>query len=144
VRVDVEVDVPAEVLWGAVVDWDRQSQWMLATTVRATSQDGTGLGAQIEAFTGLGPMGVTDTMVIVEWEPPWRCVVRHTGRVVRGTGVFEVFALPSGRSRLVWSEEIDLPLGRLGRIGWPVAKVVMVAAVRASLAKLARSVEADG
>jgi hypothetical protein len=34
-----------------------------------------------------GPAGFTDTMKITEWDPPRRCVVRHTGRAVRGTGV---------------------------------------------------------
>ena len=126
-----------------MVDWDRQSQWMLGTTARATVNGGIGLGGGIEAFTGIGPLGFRDPMVITEWEPPWRCTVRHTGRVVRGTGAFEVFSLPGDRSRVVWSEQLDLPLGRLGQLGWPLAKPALVAGVRASLTKLARSVETD-
>ena len=51
--------------------------------------------------------------------PPASLHVRHTGRVVRGSGVFEVFALPGGqRSRFVWPERLDLPLGAIGRAGW--------------------------
>jgi hypothetical protein len=68
-------------------------------------------------------------------------VVRHTGSVVRGEGIFEVFALPGGRSRFVWTEELDLPLGRLGRAGWPLVRPAMVAGARASLRRLARYVE---
>ncbi len=142
VVVDVLVDAPVQVVWDAVVDWDRQSQWMLGTTVRATTNGGVGLGGGIEAYTGVGPLGFWDTMVITGWEPPVRCTVRHTGRVVRGTGDFEVFALPGGRSRFVWSEQLDLPLGRLGRVAWPLAKPALVAGVRASLGRLARAVEA--
>jgi uncharacterized protein YndB with AHSA1/START domain len=142
VRVDVHVDAPAAVVWAAVIDWDRASEWMLGTKVRATTNGGSGLGGGIEAYTTLGPVGLVDTMVIIEWEPPARCTVLHTGRVVRGTGVFEVFALPGGRSRFVWSEQLDLPLGRLGRLGWPLAKPLLVAGVRASLTKLALAVEA--
>ena len=142
VAVDVQIDAPAEAVWAAVVDWDRQSSWMLGTTVRGTTNGGVGLGGGVEAYTGVGPLGFLDTMVITEWEPPSRCTVQHTGRVVRGTGVFEVFALPAGRSRFVWSEQLDLPLGRLGRLGWPLAKPALVAGVRASLTKLARVVEA--
>jgi len=82
--------------------------------------------------------------VITEWEPPSRCTVQHTGRVVRGIGVFEVFALPSSRSRFVWSEQLRLPLGPLGRAGWPVARPLLVAGVRASLTRLARALEAGG
>ena len=142
VMADVLVDAPVEAVWAAVVDWDRQSTWMLGTTVRPTTNGGTGLGGGIEARTGVGPVGFLDTMVVTEWEPPWRCSVLHTGRVVRGTGAFEVFALPGGRSRFVWSEQLDLPLGRLGRLAWPLARPALVAGVRSSLTKLARAVEA--
>ncbi len=145
---DVILDVPVEQAWAAVVDWDRQSEWVLGSRVRATTNGGVGLGGGIEAFTGLaagrgGRLGVLDTMVIIEWEPPNRCTVRHTGRAVRGTGVFEVFALPGGRSRFVWSEELDLPLGRLGQLGWPLVRPVVTAGVKLSLNKLARSVAAE-
>ena len=144
VSVDVQIDAPPHAVWAAVVDWDRQSEWMLGTTVRATTGGGVGIGAGVEAFTGVGRLGFADTMVITEWEPPVRCTVTHTGRLVRGTGVFEVFALPSARSRFVWSEHLELPLGPFGRAGWPVAKALLVAGVRASLTRLARTVEAGG
>ena len=146
ILIDVLVDAPAAAVWAAVVDWDRQSEWMLGTTVRSTTNGGVGVGGGIEARTGLGAgnrRGFLDTMVITEWEPPHRCAVLHTGKVVRGTGLFEVFALPGGRSRFVWSEELELPLGRLGRAGWPLVKPAFVAGVRASLNKLARAVEAE-
>jgi len=143
VSVDVVVDAPPDVVWAAVVDWERQSDWMLGTTVRGTSAGGAGLGGGIEAFTGVGRLGFLDTMVITEWEPPWRCGVRHTGRVVRGTGLFEVLPLPGDRSRFVWSEDLDLPLGAVGRAGWPLARAALVAGVRASLRRFARSIEAE-
>jgi hypothetical protein len=91
-------------LWRLAMDWPRQGDWMLATQVSG----GQGVGATVTARTGLGPVGFTDTMVITEWYPPHRCVVRHTGRVVRGTGVFEV----AGRgpvSEFAWTERLRLP-----------------------------------
>ncbi|HEX7472953.1 MAG TPA: SRPBCC family protein [Candidatus Limnocylindrales bacterium] len=142
ITVDVIVDAPVEAVWAAVVDWDRQSEWMLGTTVRGTTAGGVGLGGGLEAVTGLGPLRFTDPMVITEWEPPHRCTVKHTGRVVRGYGIFEVFALPGGRSRFVWSERLDLPLGVAGRVAWPLVKPAFAAGVRASLNKLARGIEA--
>lgn len=141
IAVDVVVDAPPQAVWDAVTDWPRQSEWMLGTTVRATHQDGVGVGAGLEAFTGVGRAGFLDTMVITEWDPPWRCVVQHTGQVVKGLGVFEVLALPGGRSRFVWAEELDLPLGVLGRIGWPVVRPGFAWGVRRSLQKLAKDVE---
>jgi hypothetical protein len=143
VAVDVTVDAPQQAVWDAVTQWARQSDWMLGTTVRATTQGGVGVGGGIEAWTGVGRLGFLDTMVVTEWEPPCRCVVRHTGRVVRGDGIFEVVALPDGRTRFVWSEVLDLPLGAVGRLGWPIVKPALVAGVRLSLRRLAADVAAE-
>jgi hypothetical protein len=143
ITVDVIVDADQQAVWDAVTDWPRQSEWMLGTSVRATVADGIGVGGGIEAFTGVGRVGFLDTMVITEWDPPRRCVVEHTGRVVRGLGVFEVLALPDGRSRFVWSEVLDLPLGVLGRLGWPLVRPGFAWGVRRSLEVLAREVERE-
>jgi hypothetical protein len=80
-------------------------------------------------------------MTITRWEPPYRVDVLHTGALVRGPGTMEVLALPEGRSRFVWSEDLDLPLGLLGRIGWPIVRPAFVAGVRRSLRSFARLVE---
>jgi hypothetical protein len=143
IAVDVMVDAPPQVVWDAITDWPRQSKWMLGTTVWATDLDGVGVGGGIEAFTGVGKAGFLDTMVITEWDPPRRCVVRHTGAVVKGLGIFEVVALPGNRSRFVWAEELDLPLGVLGRLGWPLVRPGFAWGVRRSLNKLARDIEQE-
>ncbi|MDQ1626472.1 MAG: hypothetical protein QOI54_216 [Actinomycetota bacterium] len=132
-----DVDAPAQQVWDALVDWDAHHRWMLATRARG----GHGVGSSIEAFTGLGPLGFLDTMTIVVWEPPHRAVVRHTGTVVRGSGAFEVRELGPGRSRVVWSEWVELPFGVLGRVGWPLARVAVRAALAFSLRRLGRYVE---
>ena len=107
---------PARV-WQAAMDWERQGDWMLATRVRG----GQGVGATVVARTGVRRIAITDPMVITEWCPPYRCVVRHAGRVVRGTGVFEVTALdPSPRgplSEFAWTERLPLPRPASGRLG---------------------------
>jgi hypothetical protein len=143
IAVDVLVDAPPQLVWDAITDWPRQSEWMLGTTVRATDLGGVGVGGGIEAFTGVGKAGFLDTMVITEWDPPRRCVVRHTGAVVRGLGIFEVVALPGNRSRFVWAEELDLPLGVVGRLGWPLVRPGFAWGVRRSLQKLARDIERE-
>lgn len=138
VALSVDVDAEPDRVFAAMVDWDRQGQWMLGTSVRGTAQDGQGVGGGIEARTGVGPLGFLDTMVITVWQPPYRCEVRHTGRLVRGTGAFVVEPLPDGRSRFLWSEQLDLPLGRLGELGFRVLRPVFVAGVRLSLRRFAR------
>jgi len=144
--VPVEVDVPAEVLWRKVMDWERQGDWMLATEVRHTGGDGRSPGSQWNATTGLGPLAVVDTIELVELAEggPWRAVVRHTGRVIKGDGVFEVAELGPRRSRFTMAERLDLPFGALGRVGWTlVARPVSHAGLVVSLRRMARQVEAE-
>ncbi len=137
VRLEVDVEAPVEQTWRAATDWDRQGEWMLGTRVRGTALGGQGVGGGIEAFTGLGRLGFLDTMQVTAWDPPYRCEVLHTGRLVRGTGLFEVRDLGDGRSAFVWSEQLDLPLGALGRLGWPLVRPLFLAGVRRSLDRFA-------
>lgn len=132
----VDVAAPVSATWAALTDWARQGEWMLGTRVEITGGDGTGVGSRLAAFTGVGPFGFTDHMEITEWSPPDRCEVRHTGTVVRGDGVFEVVARPGG-STLVWTERLDLPLGALGRLGWPLVRPGFRLGVRQSLRRFA-------
>lgn len=141
VALDVVVDAPVQRVFDAFTQWSEQGRWMLGTRVEVNAGDGRSVGSELAAWTGAGPAGFWDTMVITRWESPYRVDVRHTGRVVRGTGVMEVIALPGGRSRFVWSEDLDLPLGTVGRIGWPLARPAFLLGVRRSLVAFGRLVE---
>ena len=137
----IEVDAPPEQVWAALVDWEGQSEWVLFTDVRADGP-AQGVGGRFSAVTGVKVpgrrrVGVLDTMLITGWQPPLRVDVRHTGRVVRGTGTFEVRPRAGGGSTFVWTEGLDLPLGALGRLGWPLVRPVMAAGVRLSLRRFA-------
>ena len=132
-----DVTAPAERTWEALTDWSAHNRWMVLTRAEGDRVE----GGSIRAFTGVGRVGFLDTMTITVWEPPRRAVVRHTGRVVRGSGSFEVVPLGPDRSRVVWSEWVRLPFGPLGRLGWPVARVALRAFLQLSLGRLARYVE---
>jgi hypothetical protein len=114
---------------------------MLGTRVEVRVGDGASVGSELAAWTGTGPAGFWDTMVITRWDPPYRVDVTHTGKVVKGTGTMEVVALPGGRSRFVWSEELDLPLGLVGRAGWPIARPAVLLGVRRTHEACGRLVE---
>jgi hypothetical protein len=137
----VEVAAPAGTSWLALTDWPRQKDWMLGTEVHVVAGDGRSVGSRLLAVTGLGDAGVSDPMEIVSWEPPVRCVVRHVGRVVRGTGSFTVQTVDPQRSVLVWSEDLELPFGVLGRLGWPVVRPVFALGLRRSLRRFATFAE---
>lgn len=140
----LDIAAPAAVVWHRVTDWPGQGDWMLGTRVQVTNGgDGRRAGATMRAITGVGPLAFTDSMEIVEWTPPTRCVVRHTGRVVRGGGVFEVHELDAATSRFRWSEQLELPLGVLGRLGWPLVRPAFRVGVQQSLRRLARLCEGD-
>jgi carbon monoxide dehydrogenase subunit G len=137
VEVSSRIVLPAapEQVWPAVVDWAGQHQWMLGTRVHGSH----GLGATVVARTGIGPLAFTDTMVISDWDPPRRCVVRHTGRVVRGAGIFEVTPRGPG-CEFRWTEQLDLPLAAVGRLGWRLARPLAQRGMDISLRRFARLV----
>ncbi len=133
------VDVPADpqTVFDAMTDWDAQHEWMLGTRVEGRHQNGKGIGGTFAAFTGIGPLGFWDPMTITRWDAPHVVEVLHEGNVVKGTGEFRVERAGSG-SRFVWREDIDLPLGMLGQVGWPLVKPLFAAGVAFSLRRFAR------
>jgi hypothetical protein len=137
----VDVDAPPARVFAAVTDWTRQGEWMLLTDVEVVGGDPRAVGGRLAARTGVPwrrgrHVGVLDTMVVTEWDPPHRVVVQHTGRVVRGPGIIEV--APRGEhATLTWTEQLWLPFGVLGQVAWPLVKPFFVAGVRRSLRRFA-------
>lgn len=134
ITLSVDVDAPPHVVWDALVDWERQGEWMLLTEVHG----GHGKGEKIAAYTGKRPFGFLDTMTITDWQPLRRCEVLHTGRVVRGTAAFEIEALPGDRSRFIWTEWLILPLGVVGELGFRIVRPIFIAGILHSLRKFAK------
>ncbi len=130
----VTVAAAPERVWEAVVDWPGQHRWIPATR----TEGGHGVGAQVIGRTGIGPAGFTDRMVITEWDPPRRCVVRHTGWLVRGLGEFEV--TPDGTaSEFRWAEYLQLPLpAPAGRAAALVLRPLAQWGLNVSLRRFAR------
>jgi carbon monoxide dehydrogenase subunit G len=137
----IRIRATPERVWQTAMDWSRQHEWIPATT----SKGGTGKGAEIAARTAIGPVGFTDTMIVTEWDPPRRCVTRHTGHVVRGDGIFEV--VPAGDlSEFRWTELVDLPVPAAIRPAatmlaqWTVGPLVRIG-LDYALRRLARLIE---
>jgi uncharacterized protein YndB with AHSA1/START domain len=137
IRVEVAAGAGPGRVFAVLTDWPRHREWMALTRAEVTAGDGHGPGSRLAAFTGVGPVGFTDTMEITRWEPPHLVAVRHTGRVVRGTGEFRVLERDGGGSVVVWEEDLEPPFGALGRLAWPVVRPVGAAALRWSLRRLA-------
>jgi hypothetical protein len=136
--VTVVVGADVEQTWRAAIDWRRQGEWIPLTDVHVIQGDGTAVGDRVVARTASGPIGFDDVMEITAIEPPRRCDVVHLGRVVRGTGVFVVAPRPAGGSRFTWTERLDLPLGRLGHVGFRIIRPLAVFGLRVALRRFAR------
>lgn len=123
-----------ETVFNSLTAWDKQSEWMVGTQVKAMKSGGHAKGGTLSARTGLGRVGFVDTMTITAWNPPQQCSVTHTGKIVKGSGDFIVTKLSEDSSLFTWREVIDLPLGIIGRIGWvfvsPFAQLGIVLSLR--------------
>jgi carbon monoxide dehydrogenase subunit G len=135
----VAIAAPPAAVFEAVSDWEAQSEWVAFTTV-TVEPGGHRVGERLTAVTRLAGVGFADPMEVTRWEPPHRVDVRHLGRVVRGTGTLTVEPAPGG-AWFAWAEDLDLPLGAVGRLGFAVIRPAFTLMLRRSLRKLARQVE---
>ena len=144
VTISTLINAPAEKVWSSIADWESQGAWMLQTKVIRTSEIAEGVGVKIEAFTGpfyrLFPrfkfLGLLDLMEVTRWEPPHRCDVMHYGKILKGSGSFEVVALDSSHTTFHWSEEVIAPLPL-----FLLVKPFLWIGVKISLARFARLLE---
>ena len=117
IKIQIKIKAPIEKVWAAIADWESQGDWMLQTRVWVTSDIRSGVGTSISALTG--PLvksglkfGLLDKMVVTNWQPPYLCEVDHVGKVIKGTGKFELTDLSSEQEAATnfdWSETIKAP-----------------------------------
>ena len=117
IKIRIKINAPIDKVWAAIADWESQGDWMLQTRVWVTSDIRSGVGTSISALTG--PLvksgfkfGLLDKMVVTNWLPPRLCQVDHVGKVIKGTGKFELTDISSGQeiaTNFDWSETIKAP-----------------------------------
>jgi hypothetical protein len=109
IAMNLVIKAPINKVWQSLEQWESQGEWMLLTKVEVTSKIREGVGASIAAFTGIGKLGIMDHMQVTSWQPPNICDVLHTGRIIKGTGRFELTQIDAFTTRFDWSEEIKAP-----------------------------------
>ena len=117
IKIKIQIKAPIEKVWAAIADWESQGDWMLQTRVWVTSDIRAGVGTSISALTGPFvksgfKFGLLDKMVVTNWQPPYLCEVDHVGKVIKGTGKFELTDLSSAQEAVTnfdWSETIRAP-----------------------------------
>ncbi len=94
-------------------DFAAYGQFQPLTTIRATPGP-VGPGWSFVARTGVGPLSVTDRMVVTEWEPGAHFTIVKLGPVLDG-GASVHLSAEGPDTRVVWREEIVPRPGWLGR-----------------------------
>jgi hypothetical protein len=92
-------------------------------------------------FEGYRTLGFLDTMTITKWEPPYSCLVTHTGGIVQESGGFDVVASTTNESKFLWSGELTLPFRGVGKLGWFLIRPFFHDDVKESLTRFAVWVE---
>ena len=143
IAITVKLPVSIERAWDSIQDWESQSNWMLQTRVWVTSEIREGVGTEIEAFTGLIPskkvFGILDSMRVTQWNPPYSCEVIHTGKIIKGTGLFRLEKINDKETFFHWSEIVIEP-----RVLFLLTLPGLYFGVRISLNRLARALAHTG
>jgi uncharacterized membrane protein len=140
VTATVIVNAPAERVFAAFVDWERQGEWIPMTKVRVVSGDG-GEGSLVEAVTSIGRAELRDEMRIERLDPPYEVRVLHCGKVLRGPGVMRCTEMGRSRTQVVLHEWFELPGGLAGRAVWPLLWPGSKFGFKHALRRFARLVE---
>jgi hypothetical protein len=137
-------------VWGVLTDFAAYGSWIPLTTMRVDDGEPR-VGWGFAGLSGLGPLRLSDSMVLTRWEPPTvdgdqqgSFAVLKTGRVLGGWADVRVTAAAVG-STVTWTEDITLrprPLGRLARAATDRVSGPMFA--RALDAMLAEAVAREG
>lgn len=143
IAITVKLPVSIDKAWESIQDWESQSDWMLLTKVWVTSQIREGIGTEIEAFTGLIPkkkfFGILDSMRVTQWNPPFSCEVLHTGKIIKGTGLFQLEKINEEETLFHWSEIVIAP-----RALYLLIFPGLYLGVRISLSRFARALVGPG
>jgi uncharacterized membrane protein len=144
VRLEVIQHTPAprESVWRVLTEWERQPEWMLdAKAVEVLTPQREGEGVTIRCPTLLLGVTVDDVMRVTGWRENEYLEITHLGRIITGTGAFELRDVDGG-TQITWWEQIDPPLGRLGAWGARTLALPIIERIfRRSLKNLARLAE---
>jgi hypothetical protein len=108
-----------------------------AEAIRFRSDQREGVGTHFETDTKVGPLRLTDVMVVTEWEPGVVMGIRHTG-VVTGSGRLTLEALADDQTRLTWCEQLHFPPWMGGALGGVVGRPVLTRIWQHNLDRLRR------
>jgi uncharacterized membrane protein len=140
VTATVIVNAPAEKVFAAFVNWERQGDWIPFTRVRVLEGDG-GEGSLVEAITGVGATGLRDLIRVVRVDAPYEVRVVHCGKILRGPASMRCTAMAGDRTQVVMHEWFHLPGGQAAKLAWPLIWPGSKLSLKGALKKFGRLVE---
>ena len=112
-EVTARTTLSAEQAWRRLVDWPRHADRVPLTSVHVLTTTPPGVGTVLVARTGVGAVGFDDPMEVTEWAPPTDggagfCRLEKRGSAVTGWAELTVTPEPTGGSRAIWREDIQV------------------------------------
>jgi hypothetical protein len=141
VTVTTEVPVARRLVWAALVRFEDHVEWMQdATAIRFTTAQRRGVGTTFACDTRVGPLRLTDTMTVTEWEEGVRVGVCHCG-AVSGSGRFALRDGAGSSTLVEWEEQLSFPWWLGGPFGARAAKPIFGALWKGNLRRFGRMVQ---
>jgi hypothetical protein len=137
----ITIQASQKTVFNYLSDWEKQSDWILFTTVTKSENKAQPEEINLLAITKFGPFKVVDTMTITSWQPSEEIVVEHTGKVVKGKGVFIVRKISDHSCEFEWQEITPVPFGLIGQAGLVLTMPLVKILFNKSLKKLKNNIE---
>ncbi len=146
IHIAVMIDADPDAVWRAVERIESHVDWMAdAETITFRSEAHSGVGAEFDCLTKIGPLHTTDRFVVTRWDPGVAMGIEHRGAVT-GTGEFTLAPVdgPVGagaRTQFTWEETLRFPWWLGGPVGEVVGKPVLERIWKGNLRRLKTKVE---
>ena len=125
IRVATEIPAPPGVVWADIRQIERHVEWMQdAVAITFTTPQHEGEGTAFDCATRVGPIRLTDRMIVTEWSGEHALGIRHVG-LVTGSGRFTLVPVGSGSTQFSWEEELVFPWWMGGGFGALIGGVVL-------------------
>ncbi len=136
IRVSTVIPAPPERVWEDLRHIGSHVEWMAdATGIRFRSAQQEGVGTAFDTDTRIGPIRLTDVMVVTEWSPGRVIGIRHEG-LVTGAGRFTLQPERGEATRFRWDERLRFPWWLGGPVGGVFGRPVLTWVWRRNLARL--------
>ena len=144
IRNSILIDAPPAVVWDAIEDVSRHTEWMRdAESIEFLTHRTRGVDTTFVNVTRVGPLHTRDVVTITEWSPRRKMSIAHEG-AVKGTASFTLARRRGGRTKFTWRERLRFPWFFGGPIGALIAYPILRHVWKQNLRRLKLQIETAG